>query len=56
MIVGDSLHMMDTFPQVGVVYKYKLKLEGKTATLTGHEDCDRDGKQDDIYNGYYRRP
>lgn len=50
MIVADSLHMMDTFPAVGPVYRYKLKFKANnTIELTGQEDCDGDGKADDFY-------
>jgi hypothetical protein len=55
MVVGDSLHMMDTFPQRGLVYKYKLKLMGNTLELFGQEDCDNDGKVDDSYYGKQKR-
>ena len=51
----DSLFMVDTFPQKGPVYKYKLRTDGKTAEFTGLEDLDGDGKADDEYFGTQRR-
>jgi hypothetical protein len=49
MILGDSLHMMDTFPEINPVYKYKLKFNANTLEYFGMEDCDGDGKSDDLY-------
>jgi len=54
-IVGDSLLMTDTFPQVGLKYKYKLLISKRgnntMAEFWGIEDFDQDGKKDDFYYG-----
>ena len=49
MVIGDSLHMMDTFPEINPVYKYKIKFSNKSLEYFGMEDCDGDGKKDDLY-------
>lgn len=54
-IVGDSLFMMDTFPQEGLSYKYKIKIDGNIAEFRGVEDFDSDGNKDDEYYGSQRK-
>lgn len=55
MIVGDSLHMIDTFPQRGEVYRYKIIFKNNCMELLSLEDCDKDGKADDKYYGKQQR-
>jgi len=54
-IMGDTLMVKDTFPEVGLPYKYKIVINEKIAELTGIEDCDNDGTADDDYYGTIRR-
>ncbi|MBL7888296.1 MAG: hypothetical protein JNL24_02025 [Bacteroidia bacterium] len=58
-IVGDTLLMKDTFPQIGLNYKYKLLISKQrdkvTAEFWGIEDFDQDGKKDDVYYGKQRK-
>lgn len=54
-IAGDSLLMVDTMPQAGVSYKYKVIITDSIAEFFGVEDFDRDGVKDDEYYGRQRR-
>jgi hypothetical protein len=54
-IRGDSIIMRDTFPEVGPTYRYKVAINGKMAEFWGIEDCDNDGKADDLYYATQRR-
>lgn len=54
-ITGDSLLMVDTMPQAGVSYKYKVIITDSIAEFFGVEDFDRDGVKDDEYYGRQRR-
>jgi len=55
MVIADTLHMQDTFPALGQVYKYKLEIRNDTAWWWGQEDSDGDGKRDDSYSAVLRR-
>lgn len=55
IIMGDSLMLRDTFPQVGLSYSYKIEFIKNTAILNGIEDCDNDGSADDNYYGVLER-
>lgn len=54
-VAGDSLFMTDTFPQLGLTYKYKFAIENNIAEFWGIEDFDQDGKEDDQYYGRQRK-
>jgi hypothetical protein len=54
-LVGDSLYMNDTFPSRDARYAYRVVLNGDIAEFTGMEDCDNDGKKDDLYYGTQRK-
>jgi hypothetical protein len=54
-IVGDTIFMHDTFPELGLTYRYKVAINKDTAEFTGIEDCDGDGKYDDNYSGVQHR-
>jgi hypothetical protein len=55
IILDDTLEMIDTFPQRGKVYKYKLFIRDNIAEFTSIEDCDNDGWSDDNYFGVQRK-
>ncbi|MCC6370078.1 MAG: hypothetical protein IT236_03630 [Bacteroidia bacterium] len=54
-VIGDTLHMMDTFPQRAPVFKYKLVLKGNELELFGNDDLDNDGQADDVYYSKQRK-
>lgn len=54
-IQGDTIIMMDTFPERALSYRYKIVIKNNIAEFTGLEDCDRDGNADDDYYGTQRR-
>ncbi len=55
IIIGDTLHMWDTFPKEGLTYKYKLNFKQNLVEFYSVEDCDGDGKADDLYYGTQRK-
>lgn len=54
-VFGDTIIMRDTFPEQGMAYKYKIKMNRDVVELTGIEDCDHDGHADDNYYGVLKR-
>lgn len=55
LILGDTLHMWDTFPNIDHTYKYKVNFKDDLVKFTGIEDCDGDGKEDDLYTGTQKK-
>lgn len=50
-ILGDSLFMRDTLPEESGWYRYRILFTGNRFKITGLEDSDNDGKNDDRYEG-----
>lgn len=55
MVIADTLHMKDTFPRSGKVYKYKIRINSSAAEWWSKEDCDGDGKEDDLYYATHKK-
>ena len=55
VILGDTVIMRDTFPELGLSYRYKININKDLVEFTGIEDCDRDGSADDQYFGVQRK-
>jgi hypothetical protein len=52
---ADTLVMVDTFPDRGLQYRYRVAVSGDMAEFWGIEDLDGDGKADDHYYATQRK-